>query len=303
MKKFIYQITLMLAMVLGFTACDDKNDSDYVPGEPTPENSMQVYFDAANASDFIVAPENTSVDITVSRGNTTEAAEVPIICKQKADELTIPSSVKFEAGQKTATLTIELGQLEENKQYNFSLAIDEAYADHYAKLDGATSYSGYVVETTWKTYINNVKMTWTVGGVQQTWNTEIERLGTLNRYRIRNFVDSGLDFTFTIGGVADTGTSGDYKMEPYDNYYNDNDGTADCFYLYDSAKGEYPNWTLGNKTISYLCIMRSYTGAGDYTYISLSTGYGMIGTYYVDYTDGTSDSYNYIELYFNPVKE
>lgn len=303
MKKFIYQIIWVLAMALGISACDDKNDSDYVPGAPTPENSMQVYFDATNAGDFIVAPENESVDITVSRGNTTEAAEVPIICKQKADELTIPSSVKFEAGQKTATLTIELGQLEEDKQYNFSLAIDEAYADHYAKLDGATSYSGYVVETTWKTYINNVMMTWTVGDVQQTWNTEIERLGTLNRYRIRNFVDSGLDFTFTIGGVADTGTSGDYKMEPYDNYYNANDGTADCFYLYDSAKGEYPNWTVGNKTISYLFIMRSYTGAGDYTYISLSKGYGMIGTYYVDYTDGTSDYYNYIELDFDPVEE
>ena len=303
MKKFIYQITWMLVMALGFTACDDKSDSDYVPGAPTPENSMQVYFDAANASDFVVAPENTSVDITVSRGNATEAAEVPIICKEKADGLTIPSTVKFEAGQKTAILSVGFGQLEENKQYAFSLAVDEAYADHYAKLNGSTTYSGYVVETTWKPYIDNVKMTWTVGGVQQTWNTTIERLGTLNRYRFRDFLGSGLDMTFSIGSVADTGTSGDYKMEPYDNYYNDNDGTADCFYLYDSAKGEYPNWVVGNKTISYLCIMRSYTGAGDYTYISPSTGYGTFGTYYVDYTDGTSDSYNYIEFTFTPVNE
>ncbi len=302
MKKFIYHIAMMLSVALAFTACDDKSDSDYVPGEPTPANSMQVYFDASNAADFIVSPENTSVELTVSRGNVTEAAEVPIICKQKADELTIPSTVKFEAGQKTATLTIELGQLEENKQYNFSLAVDEDYADHYAKLDGATTYSGYVVETTWKTYVSNVSMTWTVGGEVQTWNTEIERLGTLNRYRIKNFVDSGLDMIFSIGGDAD-GMAGYNKMVPYTNYESYNDGSVDGFYLYDSAKDDYPSWTVGSKTISYLCIMNSYIGSGDYSYISFAKGYGCFGTYFVDYADGTSDSYNYIEFEFNPITE
>ena len=48
--------------------------------------------------------------------------------------------------------------------------------------------------------------------------------------------------------------------------------------------------------------MNSYIGSGDYSYISFEKGYGMFGTYFVDYTDGTSDSYNYIEFEFDPVQ-
>lgn len=292
---------MMLAIALAFTACDDKNDSDYVAGTPTPENCMQVYFDASNASDFITAPgESSTVEISVSREKADEAAEVPIVCKSAADGLTIPSTVKFDAGQKTAKLSIGLGQLEENKKYAFSLAIDEQYADHYAKLDGATSYSGYVMEASWNTYVKDVTMTWTVGGAEQTWNQEIDRLGNTNRYRIKNFVDSGLDMIFTVGGDA-VGMTGYEKIEPYTNYEDWIDGSVNCFVLYDSANKKYPEWTVGDKTVTSLYIMRSY-GSDSYSYISFEKGNGMFGTYYADYSDGTSDSYNYIEMNFNPIK-
>ncbi len=294
---------MLLAATLGFTACDDKADSDYVPGAQTPANCMQVYFDASNASDFINSPgEKTSIYITVSRAQTTEAAEVPIICKSASEGLTVPSSVKFEAGEKSTTLTIALGTLEENKKYAFSLAVADEYADHYSKLDGATTYSGYVMEASWNTYVSNVDMTWTVGGNEQKWTQEIERLGTTNRYRIKNFVDSGLDMIFTVGGAA-SGQTGYYKMEPYTNYQDWADSGVDCFLLYDTAKGEYPHWTVGGKTVSEIYIMRSYSGYGDYSYISFDKGYGMFGTYYTEYTDGSSDSYNYIEMNFTPVAE
>lgn len=310
MRKFIYQIkslllcqlALVMLVALCLTACDDKNDSDYVPGEPTPAGSMQVYFDAENAADFITAPGETSyVAITVSRMKTDEAAEVPIICKSAAEGLTIPTSVKFGAGEKSATLQIGVGQLKENEKYSFSLAIGDEYADHYSKLDGSSTYSGYVMEASWDTYVKDATMTWTVGGTKQTWTKDIERLGTTNRYRIKDFVGSGLDMVFTEEGAA-SGMDGYNKILPYTNFYAYNDGTVDGYYLYDSNKGEYPSWTLGDKTISYLCIMTSYIGTGDYSYISFEEGYACFGTYYTDYSDGTSDSYNYIELEFDPVK-
>lgn len=310
MRKFIYQIksllvcqlSLMLVAAFCLTACDDKADSDYVPGEPTPAGSMQVYFDASNAADFITAPgENAPVEITVSREKADEAAEVPIICKSAAEGLTIPSSVKFEAGEKTATLSIGVGNLVENQKYSFTLAIGDEYADHYTKLDGSSTYSGYVMEASWDTYVKDATMTWTVGGTKQTWTKDIERLGTTNRYRIKDFVGSGLDMVFTEEGAA-SGMDGYNKIVPYTNFYAYNDGTVDGYYLYDSNKGEYPSWTLGDKTISYLCIMTSYIGTGDYSYISFEEGYACFGTYYTDYSDGTSDSYNYIELEFDPVK-
>ena len=308
MKKIIYHIKSLLLCQMAWvlvaffclTACDDKNDSDYVPGEPTPAGSMQVYFDASNAADFITAPgENAPVEIKVSRMVADGAAEVPIICKTVAEGLTIPSSVKFEAGQKTATLSIGMGQLEENKKYEFSLAIGDEYADHYAKLDGSSTYSGYVMEASWDTYVKDATMTWKVGGVQQTWTKDIERLGTTNRYRIKDFVGSGLDMIFTEEGVSSV--DGYNKILPYTNSYAYNDGYVDGYYLYDAAKDEWPTWTVGDKTVSYLCIMNTYIGYGDYSYISFEKGYACFGTYFVNYEDDTSDSYNYIELNFNPV--
>lgn len=103
-----------MAAAICLTACDDKNDSDYTPGTPTADDCMQVYFDNSNASDFITEPGvGSSIDVYVSRVDTTEAAEVPIVCKSAASELSVPSSVKFDAGQKTATLTIGYGDLKE----------------------------------------------------------------------------------------------------------------------------------------------------------------------------------------------
>lgn len=293
----------MLAAVLSLTACSDKNDSDYVPGTPTPDGCMQVYFASSNAADFINAPgEKSSIDITVLRKDAAEAAEVPIICKSAAEGLSVPEKVKFEAGSTAAILTISLARLEENKKYDFSLAIPDAYADHYAKLDGSSTYAAYVMEASWNTYVANATMTWKVGGTTQKWSRDIERLGETNRYRVKNFVDSGLDMVFTMGGSA-SGVSGYNRIEPYTNFYGYSDDSVTGYYFYDSEKDEWPSWTVGSKTISYLCIMTSYAGSGDYSYISFDKGYACFGTYYVDYADETSDSYNYIELTFDPVSK
>lgn len=122
MKKFIYQILMVLAIGAGFTACD--SDDDYQPGAPTPANSMQVYFDADNTADYVCGPgEQPEMELKVSRVNDSEAAEVPIVCKSASEGLIIPSSVKFEAGQKTASLTIGVGEMEEDKKYSFDLAL------------------------------------------------------------------------------------------------------------------------------------------------------------------------------------
>lgn len=103
---------MVLAIGAGFTACD--SDDDYQPGAPTPANSMQVYFDADNTADYVCGPgEQPEIELKVSRVNDSEAAEVPIVCKSASEGLTIPSSVKFEAGQKTASLTIGVGEMED----------------------------------------------------------------------------------------------------------------------------------------------------------------------------------------------
>lgn len=107
------------------------------------------------------------------------------IAASASEGLTIPSSVKFEAGQKTASLTIGVGEMEEDKKYSFDLAIDEAYADHYSsQFKGTSHFSGYALQASWKTYVKDADMTWTINGNQQKWTVDIERLGSTNRYLI-----------------------------------------------------------------------------------------------------------------------
>ncbi len=298
MKKYIYHITMLLAVGLALVACNDKADSDYTPASPTPETSMQVYFDASNENGIIVAAGQNTAEITVSRVKDTEEAEVPIVCKSADEGLTIPASIKFEAGSKTATLTIGIGDITPDKPYNFSLAIPDAYADHYTKLDGSEVYNSYVLQAEWNTYIKNDTITWTVDNVKHTWYTPIERLGSTNRYRIKDFVGSGQDMVFVVGGDA-AGNAGYYTMSPYSNYVDATDGSA-SYFVWTDAEKEPLSWTVGSKKVTEWGVMYSY-GSTSYSYISFEQGYGMFGTYYTIYDDGSYDYYNYVNLHFAPV--
>ncbi len=302
MNKSFSHISLALAMGLCLAACDEKND-DFTPGDPTPANCMQVYFDASNAADFIDEPNaRTSIDVVVSRVNTESAAEVPIVCKLADDGLSIPSSVKFAEGEKSANLTISFGALEVSKKYNFTLAIDEAYADHYSNLDGSTVFSGYVMDASWSVYVSGAEMTYKVSGTEYSWSVDIERLGDTDRYAIRDFMGSGLDMVFTVGAAAAGQSSGYYKMTPYTNYYDYSDDGVAGFYFYDTAKGELPEWTVGDKTIQEICFLTKY-GSTEYNYIGFAKGYAQFSTYWSTYSDGSYDYYNYVELVFDPVVE
>lgn len=297
----VKHISMAMAMALCLASCDEKND-DFTPGAATPEGCMQVYFDSSNQADFIDEPgARTSINVVVSRVDSTAAAEVPIICKSADDGLSIPSSVKFEAGAAHADLTISFGDLEVSKKYNFTLAIDDDYADHYSKLDGTSVFTGYVLAASWDVYVKDATMTYTTGSKVNTWTVDIERLGDTDRYSIRKFMGSDLDMTFTVG--ASVG-SGYYKINPYTNYYTYTDASSSAggFYLYDTANDDMPHWTVGDKEIEEICFL-NYYGSSEYTYIGFTKGYAVFSTWWSTYTDGSYDYYNYVELTFDPVVE
>lgn len=295
MKIYPENILLLLLVLVFASSCDDKSDCRYEPSPATPENCMTVYFDSSNCSEFIFEPgEATSVELTLSRLDATQAAEVPLKCLTADEGLTLPTVASFEAGQHTTTVAVSFGELEISRKYSFTLAIDDAYVDHYTQLDGSSIYKGFVLAASWHVYASEVTMTWTVQGTQYTFNTQLEQLGTINRYRFADFVGSGLDMVFTTGGTSVY--EGYDRIEPYSNYEDYDDGYANAFYFMDSEMQDYPSWTVGNTTILYLCIMREYYGYGDYSYISLDKRGGRFGTYFTDYDDGTSDAYNYIDF-------
>ena len=298
MKRTIYNIMYaMVAMILA-TACDDKNDSNYEPGQPTADGSMAVYFDDINPTEFIFQPgEASEVEISVSRLNGVQtAADVPLIVTRD-EGLTVPATAKFGAGESTTTIKVEFSGLEESKKYNLKLAVAEEYADHYTTKPGATTYEGYIMVAAWNTISDNVKMKWTTLGVASEFTTTLERLGETDRYRFTNFLTSGIDYIFTVGNNS-TAFTGYNCITTYANYEPYEGTEAKGAYLFDDATQSYPTWTVADGTIEVadICILEDYGTTKGYSCISFGKQNGFVYLYFTDYTDGSYDYYNAVSF-------
>ena len=287
----------MVAMIFA-TACDDKNDINYEPGAPTSENSIGVYFDSSNPSEFIFQPgEASDIEIGVSRLNGIDTAtEVPLVVT--ADEgLTVPATAKFEAGESNTTVKVAFANLEESKKYNLKVAVPEEYADHYTTKPGASTYAGYIMVAAWNTISDKVKMSWTTLGVASTFTTTLQRLGETNRYRFLNFLTSGIDYIFTVGSNS-TFFAGYNCITTYANYEPYEGSEAKGAYLFDDATQSYPTWTVADGTIEVadICILENYGSTIGYSCISFYNQNGYVYLYFTDYTDGQYDYYNAVSF-------
>lgn len=295
MRKYISILLVLPLLPFVMASCSDDPNLDYESGKPTPEGCMAVFIDASNPGEYILEPgEATSISISLSRLDSTQAAEVPLVCTSADASLTLPAKATFAAGEAHTTVDVTFGSLETKHKYAFTIAVDDAYADHYAATPGSTYYSSYIMAAAWEVVSDDVTMTWTTAGIEHTFKTRLERLGNLDRYRLPDFLGSGLDMIFTAGKKSNY-SEGFYKIEPYTHYLDWNDGTVDTFEFYDERTENYATWTVNGVTVTYMCMMRSYAGT-DYSYISFADRFGMFGTYYSEYIDGQYDYWNYVRF-------
>ena len=99
--KFFRYLGLAVSagLLLGFSSCSD--DDDYAPGNPAPDNCMGVYFDAGNAAEFILTPDQETVDVKVCRKEAAEAASVPVKVEYTdTTAIQVPATVEFDQGEK-----------------------------------------------------------------------------------------------------------------------------------------------------------------------------------------------------------
>ena len=130
MKSLKIFMLAAVAVVAGlFTACSDE---EFQAG---PEASgAQVYFPESIASEFSIGDEVSEIVIPVMRIVADEAQTVDILAEEESGLFTIPASVAFAAGEKTAalTLTFDRTALEDGVEYPVSLLInDEANVTPY----------------------------------------------------------------------------------------------------------------------------------------------------------------------------
>ena len=140
-------------------------------------------------------------------------------------------------------------------------------------------------------------MKWTTKGVTSEFTTSFQQLGNTNRFRFPNFLNSGVDYIFTVGSNS-TAFPGYYSITTYANYEPYEGTEAKGAYLFDDATQSYPTWTVADGTIEVadICILEDYGTTTGYSCISITRRSGYVYLYFSDYTDGSYEYYNAVSF-------
>ena len=289
-------------------SCD--NDPDYQPGTPTASGCMGVYFDSSNQTEYILTPEDQSITITLSRAVSDSAASVPLVVNSlTSDCMQVPATAEFDEGESTTSIEVTFPDIEQKVTQRLCINIDEQYADHYAKQDGATVYDATVLVAQWVLVTDSATFNF-----QPKYDPIVSKLYQLEGQRIfyiENFLNSGYDLRYRVGSDL-LDSQGDYEFIPMDLGYpitDDSDGSIivhlwDYDYVNESGStGNYVSWTPqeGLPGISH-CYIYNYYPSQWYSYVepytSNVTGLKRVYTllyFWMYYTDDTS-GWNYVTM-------
>lgn len=295
--KLIYKSSILAAAALLLGACSDSNK-----WEPGPEEgkTMGVYFENLEKYDITIEVDDSRiVPVSLGRVESEEEAVVPLKVLSCPEGVKVPESVEFKAGEKTASFDLDLTDMPLKSSGMVTLQIDPAYSSLYA---AGTSEMNLKVTVTggWIVLADDLLLDYTENTYpypQQ--NSVLYVLEGTQRFKIPDFMNSGLDFIFT---VSDPKAEYPYII-PYTNcvwyseYFPDSEDTYHCWYLYDTANASWPQWSPDGTSpeITYM-MFYGYDDSRAYTYIGINKGYGYISSA----TDYDTGKYGYgdVELYF-----
>lgn len=248
---------------------------------------MGVYFAAGNAAEFILTPDQETVNVKVCRKVAAEAASVPVKVEYTdTTAIQVPATVEFAQGEKEATLTISVKGLTPKKKFGFKIDVDEAYADPYTKQDGSTVLQSAVLVSQWTKVLENVQFYYAGFTDLPVTYSDIYQLEGVNQFYITNMLGSGADLYFKINGTFNADNladcSGELVSEEgkgaaiYDHQtYKENYIVAGV----DSSTGDYLwNWTVGDVNINSFMWYGGY-GYSTYSYIDFTKKYIYLNGY------------------------
>lgn len=104
MKKF-HNIMKLAAIAAGLTLAGCTEElADYTPGEMV--DGAQVFFPNSNPASISLSSLSGEFEVPVARADSSEAVTVRLEVKTTSDKFTVPETVQFKAGAKTANLTV-----------------------------------------------------------------------------------------------------------------------------------------------------------------------------------------------------
>mgnify|MGYP003291146340 CR=1 FL=1 len=183
MKKIFKALSSIAAAVLLVSACNVEHPM------PTysPENAQEVSFVQATVVNQEILATAPTFDITLSRNTPAEAATVAVTSTFSAG-VVCPATVTFNAGESTATLSLDITAMEVGKAYKGTVSLSDTttfnknIAVASATLTLAKAYTWVSLgEGEW--FDNLALMTSTSYGIRKV---EVLKADGFDRYRIMN---------------------------------------------------------------------------------------------------------------------
>ena len=195
MKNIKYILfTASAGLCLTLASC---SEDKYEPGPEPANDCMEAYFLSSNSSEYILGSESTSVTLEVGRLKADNAASIPVIVEAKDEAFKVPSTVEFQAGEATAELTVTFEGIEIQKEKKFTIRLADEYVNPYTVHDGSDVFSATVLVSSWKKVVSNAQF-WFSSILKVSTFSDIYWLEGLNRFRIENFLGTGIDLSYTI---------------------------------------------------------------------------------------------------------
>lgn len=245
MKKIYFVSSLLVAA--SFTACDDDK---FTPGPQDPEGCAGIYFPASNRQSIELTGAEDTYDLTIARIHADKAVTVPLqITTNIPDGLfSAPAEVSFADGETEAVITLDLENVPANKQFEINVNVPENMSTMYG--EGSRGFDGTLYKGQWEVLCDVTYQSYYYD--YDDYTGTMSTLAGLGRYRLDNFMQSGLPLEFETG-VFDPSSTDYNKLMPF--YATDNtnaefvgpdwgDEYARTFLIWDKKTDTYPEWTM-----------------------------------------------------------
>lgn len=296
-----YKFIGLLPVVALLAACDD----DKWTAGPEVEANMGVYFGSQSAYSYEIEPDDSHLlELKLSRMDDASAVSVPLTVVSCPEGVVVPQSVSFEAGSRDASVFVDVTNMAEKSSGAVEIKLDPAYTNVYAA--GTSSIRLDVLMTGgWIPVCDELDVRYedlNFNSIMPRQATQLLQLDGTYKFKIVDFMYSGLDLYFNVADISEHQTSGSSEIVPYKNtisfteVFPDEEDQYNMWVFYDTDKQEVPVWTPPGTDLA-VATTEFYSGK-TYQQISFSKGTGKFrGT--VDYEDD-SWSYLYIDFTFKP---
>ncbi len=186
---------LMFAVVTLFVvSCEE-----VVVREPSPDvnpESNKVFFPNQPTKQVVVAIDQKTVTIPIERGVFDK--ELTVNLKFSGYKtISIPSSVKFDAGDKDTVVTITVGEIELMKNYLVNIEVEQAHTNPYDTLYNKTNFSILSLNLLREDFAPYATGTYASEFFEDSWEATLEYSPATKLYRFTDCWMPGYSVLFT----------------------------------------------------------------------------------------------------------